>query len=289
MIEMISLSEAVDHFALVTQNISDADLERPWSWGEYDSEGIRFAHFRVYEDLRALTVKVLASRAVTTRPITQAQSILLHYQVAFNDLHAVLLGLPTQDRDTEPAEHTWSIRQTYTHIAGADVGFYVAIQHALERIRAGDVTPTVIPDAVWDDLIGMDETSLNAIMCGPWSDLISYHKLFHQRILNDFSGIADAELEVLSKYWENQPMSIRFRLGRLDSHMRQHTIQIEKTRYMLGHSPREVVRLLRLIYTALGEAEGVGLGVPEILTELEKIVVQSLIELTDEVQSILQS
>jgi hypothetical protein len=43
--------------------------------------------------------------------------------------------------------------------------------------------------------------------------------------------------------------------------MRQHTIQMEKTLHMLGHIPSEAQRLLRLIYRALAQVEGVLIGI----------------------------
>jgi hypothetical protein len=61
-------------------------------------------------------------------------------------------------------------------------------------------------------------------------------------------------------FWETQPMSLRFRLHRFDSHLRQHTIQMEKTRQMLGLPHPEALRLWRMIYAALAEVEGAGLG-----------------------------
>ena len=61
-------------------------------------------------------------------------------------------------------------------------------------------------------------------------------------------------------YWEGYDMSLRFRLHRFDSHLRQHTVQIEKTLEGIGRPPTEAKRLLRLIYAALAEAEGATIG-----------------------------
>jgi hypothetical protein len=53
---------------------------------------------------------------------------------------------------------------------------------------------------------------------------------------------------------------IRFRLHRFESHMRQHTIQIDKTLMLLGQPPTEVKRLLRLTYAAWADAENALIG-----------------------------
>ena len=38
---------------------------------------------------------------------------------------------------------------SYTDIAGADVGFYVCIRYALDRHRSGDSQPGKIPNEAW--------------------------------------------------------------------------------------------------------------------------------------------
>ena len=48
------LTQAVERFATLTQGIPDSQLERAWAWQSHDFEGIRFAFFRNYEELREL-------------------------------------------------------------------------------------------------------------------------------------------------------------------------------------------------------------------------------------------
>jgi hypothetical protein len=55
-------------------------------------------------------------------------------------------------------------------------------------------------------------------------------------------------------------LDIGFRLGRWSSHVREHTVQVEKTLAMLGHTPTEVDRLIRLILAEWGRAEAVLYG-----------------------------
>ena len=62
-----TLAQSVETFAHLTQSLTDADLDRAWAWGDYDLEGVRFAFFRVYEELRTLAVK-LAHRTRVERP-----------------------------------------------------------------------------------------------------------------------------------------------------------------------------------------------------------------------------
>ena len=62
-----SLARAVERFANLTQDVTDSDLDREWAWGAYESEGIRFAFFRTYEELRELAVRMVAERAALGR------------------------------------------------------------------------------------------------------------------------------------------------------------------------------------------------------------------------------
>jgi hypothetical protein len=55
-------------------------------------------------------------------------------------------------------------------------------------------------------------------------------------------------------------MPVQFRLLRFDSHLRQHTIQVEKTLEATGRGPNEARRLIRILYAALAELEAALLG-----------------------------
>jgi len=47
-------------------------------------------------------------------------------------------------------------------------------------------------------------------------------------------------------------------MHRFEEHMRQHTIQVDKTRIALGHPPTEAERLVRNLHNALAGLESVG-------------------------------
>jgi hypothetical protein len=251
------LYRAVGQFAAVTQGVADPELDREWAWGDYDSEGVRFAFFRTYEELRELAVRTAAGRGPRLSP---AQRILAQYHAAYRDLAAALLGLGPAAAIQAPAADQWPVRKTVAHIVGAELGFYGVVKWALERHRTGDGRPAEIPDQAWDDLVGETDESYEALMQSSLLDLRAYHAALHPRVLHEFAGIGDEELALPSRYWEGSGMSLRFRLHRFDSHLRQHTIQIDKTRQTIGGAPSEARRLLRLVYGALAEAEAATIG-----------------------------
>jgi hypothetical protein len=64
----------------------------------------------------------------------------------------------------------------------------------------------------------------------------------------------------LGTRWAGFVVDIGFRIGRWSSHFREHTVQVEKTLVMIGYSPTEVDRLIRLILAEWGRAEAVVYG-----------------------------
>jgi hypothetical protein len=95
------------------------------------------------------------------------------------------------------------------------------------------------------------------------SGIMDYYGQLHRRVLSEFAGIKESELDAPAVFWESEPMLVEFRLHRFDSHLRQHTIQVEKTLGLLGLYSNEAKRLLRLIYNALADVEGAVVGAPE--------------------------
>ena len=282
-----TLAQAVGKFAQVTQGAPDGALDRAWAWGSYDSEGVRFAFFRTYEELRELTVRLADERVVGGAALSSAQRILARYHAAYRDLDAVLLGVVFAMADTPPSKSEWTVRQVVSHIVLADVFFYGAVRYALERHRSGDGRPAKIPEEAWDVLVGMDEASFEALLASPLPDLRAWHATFHEKVLRELADIAETELDLPSMYWEAEPMSVRFRLHRFDSHMRQHTVQADKTLAFIGCGPKEAKRLLRLIYAALAEVEGAMIGAWDVGVALRGEVAEAIVGRAEEIAGIL--
>jgi len=253
-----SLSIAILDFARLTCDLSDDVLENPWTWQDYD-EGVRFAFFRTYEELRSLAVKLGAGRNAPGTGITQAQQILGQYHAGYRDLQAILLGRTAAQLDRSPGGEEWSVRQALQHILSAERNFYFMVHFALLDARLGNARPTEMTEAIWDEFWAGDPSEQMGESTSA-SELQAYYETLHRRVLDEFVTITNAELEAPAVYWEAQPYPLRFRLHRFDSHLRQHTIQIDKTLVALGLAPAEPRRLLRLVFTALAEVEAAALG-----------------------------
>ena len=281
------VSRSVYQFAELVQEIADSDLEKEWVWGSYESEGIRFAYFRTLEQLRELSVRVNQSRVASGMPLSEAQGILAQYHAAYNDLQSVLLGVGSEYEEKPPAEGEWPLRRIAAHIVGADLGFYVVVKFSLDRYRQGLDQLVEIDDDTWLGIAGMSDSVIDEMITGPMAGLKAFHSDLHERVLTDFAGVEASELDMPTKYWEDEPMRLRFRIHRFESHMRQHTIQMEKTLHQLGIVPSESKRLLRLIYAALAEAEGNLIGVGDTNDGLLKETAQEIDERTEEIRAVL--
>ena len=278
------LTNAVQGFAALLLPVSEKDLERTWIWKDHDEEGVRFAFFVTLQELRQLAVTLGGARS---RP-TRAQHILMQYHTAYLDLQAALLGLRADDTDRPPSEGEWSVRRTYAHILGADIGFTAVIRYALAGHRAGSWRPDRMSDAEEEGLIGMSEAQYRALTRGPLEAMLAYHQNFHPAVVEEFSRIADPELELPSTFWEETRFPIRHRLHRYEAHLVQHTVQIDKTLLAIGPAPAESQRLLREIYAALAEAEGMMIGAEKIDEAAIAAAASSISDRTREIGSLLQ-
>ena len=249
------LMKSVEDFVTLTQDCNQVDLEREWTWGDY-SEGVRFSFFRVYEELRTLAAQLGTLRAASGNPMTISQHILAQHHASFRDLKAVFLGVSDEAGVTAPAEGEWSLRDVLVHIIAAERTFFAINLDALKYVRTQGGTPPEMTDDAWDTFWSGDDFQ-NMKDSAPVSTLMAYYVNLHSRVIKEFSGISDSELHTPVIFWESKAMPLEFRLHRFDAHLRQHTIQAEKTVLAVMGVPSEAKQLARIVYAALAEAEGV--------------------------------
>ena len=276
------LTQAVFKLAQAAHALSDADLDRDYTW-RYHNEGLRFALIGTYHELRDLAATTAAERAVLFRRPTIAQRVLAQYHAAYRDLQATLIGADDALATRAPAPGEWPLWLTLWHMIETEQSFFPRCRYAVDQMHAG-VDPQVMSnDERWallaeepatdparllqiiygDAIRTLEQEQQAAMPDAPhagFAALLSYYNGVHDTIVHDLATLTDAETLALSLWWEDAPLPVRYRLHRFDAHLRQHTIQIEKTLTALDAAPSETKRLLRLIYAALAEAEGAALG-----------------------------
>jgi hypothetical protein len=77
------------------------------------------------------------------------------------------------------------------------------------------------------------------------------------------------------------------RLHRYEAHFVQHTVQIDQTLVTIGQPPSESKRLLREIYAALADAEGLMMGAEKIDNAAILATASSIANRTKEIGSLL--
>lgn len=277
------LSDAVAAFTREAVSLADADLERAWQWGDYD-EGLRFAFFRVYETLRKLAAVLSAYRQAAGQPISRAQSILAQYNAAYWDLQAVLLPVDDKLAEKRFNEQEWPVRIVLSHIVEAELCFLKVNEEALIQHRSGEFHPPRLTEADWEAL-EKSHPYFKIADKGPAIALVEVHQQLHERVMHTFVDATEEELEMPVWYWESSALPLWFRLHRFDAHLRQHTVQAEKTLAQLGCHPNEARRLLRQIYNARAEAEGALLGLEVPLPGVLKQDVEEIYRYTEAVQA----
>jgi len=273
----VTPTQAVERLVRASVRLTDADLDRTYAWEEYGDDGLRFALLAAHLQLRETTATVAAARLGAGKTFSEAQRILAQVHEAYRDLTGALAATSEAELDAKPPDEQWPLREILKHMLGAEYGFLAAILTALDAARSG--RPSVPDEAAFkahrrpgEDPSGSRDDALTAL----------YRS--HVTILRALDGVTDTELATPSWFWEDKGYSIRFRMHRFEEHMRQHTIQVDKTLAALGHPPTEAERLVRNLYTALAGVESVsGAGVG---TELLNACAASIDAIADEVERI---
>jgi len=242
-----SVTQAVEELVRATVHLSDEDMGREWKWREYDEEGLRFALLMTHHELRDLAVQLAARRKSES---TQAERILAQYHQNYRDLTGLLAGVRSEDLDRAPSEGEWPLRETLRHMLGAEHGFLAVNRYALVNHRAGKHDEP--SEDEWPEFRKLYAAPKDAVDGTIESIRNSFFEI-HRRVLRELADVTDAELEQPAWFWDaDKP--IRFRMHRFEEHLRQHTIQLDKTLAVIS-PPTEAHRLIRNIYNALADVE----------------------------------
>jgi hypothetical protein len=238
--------------------IGDAALEQPWRWRPDDphDEDVRYGIYRIHELLAEAATAIERGRAAGSRAAEAAGPAappLAACGTARWELHGALVGLPVDAWDAEPGGGEWTIRRTVAHVIASQRGYGWTNAWFLSRADQPDAG-RYAPDGVLP--VEPDEESEAD---GPVPDVIAR-----------FDGLVDQAIECLASLpapamsvpgrWSDLPVTFDFRLGRLGSHIREHTVQVDKTVAMIGLPIREVDRLARLVLATYGRLEGLVVG-----------------------------
>ena len=265
---LTTFAATIEAFDRRLRAIDDSALDLFWAWESYDEEGVRFGILRTTEQVGDAAVEIAGRRSDGGTAPSRAERLLGRYLVAWRELWSVA-DRADAALDTPPEEGEWPLRTILDHLVEADIGFLATVRNGLEQTRAGSPPKAIGSDEAWLALAEVNEPAWRAAFDGSLDDMREFHRGVRDRITMRLEPLTDGELESTSPFWDGVRMN-RFRLGRFESHLRQHTIQAEKAVQATMGAPREVERLLRLLARALGDVEaaarGIGAAVLEPLT-----------------------
>lgn len=251
--------------------VPDAALARPWRWQDGGAD-VRYGFYRLYETLEEAKVALGRTLERGAARRTEAGRILAQATAARWDLHGLLLPLRAADLDREPGQGEWTLRRTLAHTLSSQWSYTFRTAYAVHRARAGrEDLPVVAPETAMPvALRGMGSGGVLAEIQRRL-DEAAEPGAEARRLLDEAldAGVGllqmvddEAELSAPTT-WSGFQVSVRFRLHRWGSHLREHTIHAEKTLALLGREPSEVERLARLVLGAYGRLEGLAFGLPQ--------------------------
>lgn len=268
------LAQAAERFAAATAALPENVLSqrRPWRGVDVD---VRWLLYRTYEELRDLAARIVVERAGSGPPLTTAQRALALYHTAYRDLRGGLLTVEPAEFDRPPAEGEWALRGVLAHVMRADVGFLALSRYTVDRFRAGE-RPGPVPEAQrtpYEPLAASDGTA---------AEVLARYDALHERILTELLDVGEAEQAAPVVFWYEA--DLRFQLFRFDAHLREHMIQVDKVLEAIRPRPGDGPRTARLIYNALGEAEGAALGAPQVCANQRRDVAAAIAARADELR-----
>ncbi len=281
------LRSTVFEFVNMIQPLSEPDLEITWKWKGYN-EGIRFANFRVYEELRQLAVNLRAERIKNGNPASIAQNILAQHHQAYFDLLALLQGVDEDTFDFKQNENEWSVRNTLQHSIEGEWSFLMAVETGIKRIRNNEEQQKFTREN-WTQHFEERGGFTDAYFEKPLEEILTLFERLHHEVGEIFSDIKNDELAQKVIFWEEELLPIQFRIHRFDAHLRQHSIQAEKILLAAGHDFSEARVLGRRILNALAEVEGTQFGNKEMNNEIISATRNYIESLKIEIQKLLRN
>jgi hypothetical protein len=249
--------------------LTDADLETFWAWKGDGKNELRYGFYRILEDFERAGIDAATALRAAGVERGRAADLIAPATAARWDLQGILLQLPASAWDADPqlpasawdadpGDKQWTIRQTLAHVIGGQRSYGAATAWwQAQGLPADSNLPTARPSMIYDTLPSDEEEG-----AGTPAEVRARLDEVVDRSAERLAGLPPERLAHGTR-WMGYAIDIGFRIGRWSSHLREHTIQVEKTLVMIGHTPSEVDRLIRLILAEWGRAEAVVYGSPD--------------------------
>lgn len=228
--------------------IPDSSLEGGFKWRDHDF-GRRHGIYMVTEELLA------AADAQEEGPGGEAGVLAGHVVEAEWDLRALMLPLEAALWDRDPGHGEWTLRQALSHVLDSQDFWGWTVGWWVEHARRGDAPPfrprrADLPERLLVEDRRFEGGSASLVeqldqltrsSCAELMEAAALGLLHEPRV--SFNG--RPELDVEMAYYPR----------RWAAHLREHTVQVEKTLAMLGRAATEQERMVRVLGGAFGKLE----------------------------------
>lgn len=257
--------------------LDDGDLARRWWWRADDSgeAEVRYAFYRSLESLERGAAEAAAA-VLRAGAEPGGTGPFAHATVARWDLHGLLVPLTDADLDADPGGGEWTIRQTMAHILYVQRAYPAFAAWWMSREQTPELPPSV-PDGIDE---GFPQEGDDAD--GSLADIRSRLDEAMDGASERMAGLEAEQLATPAR-WAGYAVDVAFRLGRMSSHLQEHTVQVEKTLAMLDQTPSEADRLTRLVLRAYGRLEAQVYALPSVAAEHAR---EPLLAAVDEVADV---
>lgn len=247
-----SMGRAIDH--LLT--ISDEALEREWAWTGESQADVRSGFYIGLQELMRATGELTGSPdGRGPNGHHPAAGALAAATAARWELHGVLAPLADALLDADPGGGEWTVRQTLAHTVHV-VRVYPYFSGWWVSRRDHPDYPSQAPDSLDEDLPTEEANAEGSV--GQIRDRMDALLDLSMEIWRDAT---EEDLAARAR-WMGYPVPVGFRVGRWGPHVEEHTLQVDKTLVMLGRTPSEVERLVRLLLRAMGRMEAAAWMLP---------------------------
>jgi len=230
--------------------VPDGALEGPWRWrpDDPDDADVRYGLYRIHEALEESVGAVARGRAAIGDPVAPAVPPLAAAALARWVLHGTVAPLTTGELDSDPGGGEWSVRRTLGHVLSVQESYGWTSAWFISRAGKPDAGEYAPPGAL------PTEPDEETAASGDTAEIRARLDGLLDAAGEAFGGLDERALSVPGR-WSGLPVTIGFRLGRLGSHIREHTVQVDKTLVMIGRPMSEVERLVRLAAESYGRLE----------------------------------
>lgn len=236
--------------------IPEAALIRHWSWKGDSEEQVRYAAYRAAEAMELAELEARSLMAAGEATETRAARAIGPATAARWDLHGVLHPLDGALLDADPGSDQWPIRTVLGHTISSQRGY--AWGSSWWQAQGFSIDDPQLPKRVPEEIgkaLPKDRDEAQGSLAEVSRNLDAILDLSAERL----AGLPD-ERSAYGARWAGFAVTVGFRFGRWSSHIREHTIQVEKTLAMVGHQQPEPARLVRNLLAAYGRAEATVFG-----------------------------